>query len=792
MNSVRTLTSLLLGPALLAQGEIKIARPPQVSPDIKTVATTLIKAPMPAPTLPATSSRPTVEVTETAPVSPGTAGTRSALERLLAATDVIGFDRGTGDGAAWACGIDYKVGVTGADWTFIGRPEAGAGRDYPLQFTLRDVAIGGKAVELRPGVLELQERRVAVARGGVTEIIDVRREGAEQSFRFDTLPERGAITVGIEVRGDLEGRDVGDGVLFDGPFGDVAYGEAVAIDAKGARVHAETTFADGRITITVPAEFVATAQLPLVIDPIVTSRSVYSSTWDYEAADIAWDETHQVWALCWQRNYSATDTDVFAVRLNADMSLNVGPITTIDGSTTAWERPRIANNNLADNFLVVAQVSADLVSPYWIGARTLAAGGGTGNQIDVERDGVAGHAAGDKIRPDVAGDPLLVAPTYYTIVWERVWSTNDHDLHCKQSLADGTLRTAAPTILDNTAAMHSNVSISKSAGGGDFEDQRYVVAFQQRFTATDEDIWGAMLTWDGDIVQRHGSNLFPVDTSVANNVHPVASSPSNGNGGRFVLFAYENTSVESGDIEITLTDVQGGLLANAMLGSLQNLSTMVRSWPQVRPTVDTDGCRFAVAYDQLHTGIGTDWNIRVSLVSWLAPTLRCDEEAEYVASTVVPESGVAMASRYSGSGSASTRYGIAFDADSVNSEVHAALYDGVGAGGITMRTAGCGGLVTQVTGRPALGESFTLSLQTQAFAGFLTGPSFPTTVVGLCPLCTIGVGPGPTLSGGQHTIAVPCIPSLVGGGITVQGFAFDGTSCLGQIRAGNAYDIVVQ
>ena len=151
-----------------------------------------------------------------------------------------------------------------------------------------------------------------------------------------------------------------------------------------------------------------------------------------------------------------------------------------------------------------------------------------------------------------------------------------------------------------------------------------------------------------------------------------------------------------------------------------------------------------------------------------------------------------MASRYSGSGSASTRYGIAFDADSVDNEVHAALYDGVGSGGISMRTAGCGGLVTQVTGRPALGESFTLSLQTQAFAGFLTGPSFPATVVGLCPLCTIGVGPGPTLSGGLQTIAVPCIPSLVGGGITVQGFAFDGTSCLGQIRAGNAYDIVVQ
>src|SRR5690606_37200942 len=97
------------------------------------------------------------------------------------------------------------------------------------------------------------------------------------------------------VGSELEGSTHDAGITFSGPLGEVSYGRAMAIDAKGRRQDAPTILVDGTIVIRVPAEFVASASLPLVVDPIVGSLSIVASDQDVHSADAAWDASQNVW-----------------------------------------------------------------------------------------------------------------------------------------------------------------------------------------------------------------------------------------------------------------------------------------------------------------------------------------------------------------------------------------------------------------------------------------------------------------------------------------------------------------
>ena len=151
--------------------------------------------------------------------------------------------------------------------------------------------------------------------------------------------------------------------------------------------------------------------------------------------------------------------------------------------------------------------------------------------------GQPGHLIGNKLYPDVGGDPSPVGPVWYTVVWERVWSASDHDVHCKQVSPNGVLRSAAPTLLENSIANTSHPRIGKSDGrDAGTSSQFWGVVWQRTFSPTDEDIYGTYVSWDG---QPLATGTFAVSIHSGDEHDPVVSSPTDEVGGtRHLLFAW--------------------------------------------------------------------------------------------------------------------------------------------------------------------------------------------------------------------------------------------------------------
>lgn len=688
------------------------------------------------------------------------------------------------DGEHWARGRNWKAGFDANGTQFYAAPADSEQPAPAATLQLQQATVAGKALPLHDAAPTRDDRRIAWSRGSLVETIDVHPHGIEQSFTFASLPQRGELVVTMKV-GTEHGEDLGDGVTFAG--GAIRYTEAVAIDANGDRITAPTQFANGQITIRVPAEFVATAALPLVIDPWVSSTTVAQNTSNLSDPDLAYDASSQTWMVAYELRFAANDTDVYLQPLDAQLA-PLGAPRVVDSSNLVWQQPSIANLNAYNRFLVVAQVSTDDVAPYWIGGRVFDnTGTSVVAQFDIEREGVAGHFQGDKLRPDVGGDPSLVQPTYFTVVWERDLSATDHDIHMKQVAYDGVLRSASPTTLANSGAYQSLPSISKSNGPdrGDASNQKWGVVWQQTFSATDEDVHGCVLTWDGQIVQVAGNNTFPIETSTQNDLWPEVSSPTDEAGvRRFLTVMHRDNS----EIFARGFATDGSTLAPA---NLTQLSTFVPStWPSLRPKVDCDGVRFTVGYDSLYSGSGSDWDVRTTLVGYENGALVIRNEA-LVTGSFAPNFSTRIASVYSGSGARNIRFGLCSERSfSAPYLIEAHLYDAYGPGVPTTRATSCGALTIGVGGSIGIGQTATFTLGTNyPISGFVVG--FPDhNVTPVCPTCVLGVN-GSSVMGTVYPFVLPGDPGFAGLNLSVQGFTFAAGPCLGSVSLSDTIDFTL-
>jgi len=647
--------------------------------------------------------------------------------------------------------------------------------------------VAAQPLVLQPVRQTQRERAIVRDCGAFVETVHVDVGGVEQTFTFTTLPSRGELVISMPIGTELAGTDLGEGIAFASPTTSVSYGEAVAIDANGARVRAETTWAAGEITIRVPAAFVADAKLPLVVDPRVTNTTVRGDTVDLAEPDVAWDETHDVWAVSHQRQYSSTDWDMYVQRLDINLNLVGAPIA-IDFTSNRWQNGRIANLGTYDRFLVVAEVRSSTL-PVKISGRILDATGVLqGTPFDIANVSV------DSIHCDVGGDPAT-APTYWTVVWEHAYSAADHDIYVRQVTSTGTLRGTGATVVQGNSLNQTWPSISKSDGPSPYASQRFTMVYQQTYSASDQDIHGAMLTWDGLLVPVAGNNTFVVDASGFNDVQPEVSSPTliDPAGLRRILAVYERTNSNNGDVVATCFDQAGNWQGSGNISSLEGSSQRL-PWPQRRPTVDSDGTRFAVCYHETFLGTGNDLDTRASLVAATGGALVVQEAAATLGYSGQPEFNVKMASRYSGSGFFSTRYCTANDRDGGASpfSIDAYTYDGYAPGGLATRPTACGALPILASGSTLIGGAVSFDLQAGfALAGYVVG--LPASIpIAPCPGCVLGAD-GSSVIGNLYSLYLPLDPSFAGVTVSVQGFVFAATGpCLGQIRISDTVDVTIQ
>ncbi len=223
----------------------------------------------------------------------------------------------------WGGGRNYKVRFDGG-MTYY--PHVGA--ELPHQpFAWRTTSVRAGATELLTGSA-VPEPTCGPTRcdydfGSFVERYDLQVGGLEQSFVIQERPNAGDLVICGSVTSPLQlaphGAEHGalSLRLADGRA-IVEYGVAVAIDAAGVRTPI-TTATDGKaITLRVPADVVAGATFPLVIDPLLTNVFLESGG-AISDVDVLYETVTDplsdagTW-IVYSRIAAAGDHDIFAKR----------------------------------------------------------------------------------------------------------------------------------------------------------------------------------------------------------------------------------------------------------------------------------------------------------------------------------------------------------------------------------------------------------------------------------------------------------------------------------------------
>jgi hypothetical protein len=278
------------------------------------------------------------------------------------------------DAGLWAAGRDYKVSFHDG---MVFYPYVGPSRAHqPVRWRTTSVRIDGveQLPAGAPAAPQWSDLRCDYALGPVIERYDVRLEGVEQSFVFTRR-----VTGDLVIRGELSTelavpRADGHGALrlalADGTPA-VEYGAAIAIDAAGRSVPVRTSSDGAAITLRVDRDFVATAEFPLVIDPLVRSVLVQSGD-PIGSIDVLHEalSTQGQQARAWivyDRRVAANDDDLWIVRVGNSFSGT--PIVVFSANSTWSDRNgsiALAPDASIEGRTVTAFVTEAPALPAWI------------------------------------------------------------------------------------------------------------------------------------------------------------------------------------------------------------------------------------------------------------------------------------------------------------------------------------------------------------------------------------------------------------------------------------------
>lgn len=703
------------------------------------------------------------------------------------------------DGTLLVAGPGYRARFDrrGAEFTpFLG---SDAERAWPVSFVLAGAAVGGVDLPVAAATPERCGRLVTFARGAADELYELRADGAEQRFVFRSLPARGELCLRIDVDSDLRAEEVADGVLFAGPRGGVHYGLAVAIDAHGERVAMTTYCVDGALELRVPAEFVAAAALPLVVDPLIQPRSMFrNGTTALGNLDLAYDASVGEWIAVWDAAFHANNYDVYAQRLGAGAN-PIGGAIVVEAGATSWRKPRIANLPGGDNFLVVAEAD-DVASSPWIQARKLTIANNSvslGTHFDIARSGQNGAPIGSFTNPDVGGDGVTIG--YWNVVYEY-GAAPDRDIHMRLVGPNGNLVGAQATLLAATAYDERGPRVSKSNGGQNTPSQTWGVLWERRVTLGNgagdfSKVWGALVTWNGSQRSLLGQTSWPVfDTAVEGRGGYDISSPTDEIGGQRYLMAVESrpTATEGHNLFGMVFSHQGLGGAAVDLMHVTSLPFVLTSKDQHSPAIDCDGTRFALTFTHDFSATDTDAYIATYARS-PAGAIVAHEAPIVLGNTTEDEDGTAICSRRSDGGEPGRYLAGLHMLVGTDHQLRAEVYEGLAPGGITWRGSGCGSLVMTAANEPGLGMPVAFHLAgVTGLGGYLAGLPANTAPTP-CPNCTMGTTGDVTLLGSNWTFLVPNNTGIVGVTVAVQGFEIGSSGpCLGQIRASNTADLTIR
>lgn len=288
---------------------------------------------------------------------------------------------GRGPTERWAAGLDFKVRF-GTGVEFFPVLGADAPTNLPLRWETESVRFEANAVkdaasdaeELTGGEprVHAEDWRYELRHGAVTEVYDVGEAGVAQSFvvtqrgaeRAD-LVVTGAITTALEAR--PRGAEHGPLQFFDAVGEEVlSYGAAFALDAGGRKLPITAAFDGARIELRVPSEWLATAEWPVTIDPLLARTTAGGGAFTAGASlnpAMAYDRVNDQYVLGYSRAVSGADRDLYVRVLDAQLNHLALILPVV--FTTDHPRCAVAFAESSDRYVIAAE-SAN-VTDAWIG-----------------------------------------------------------------------------------------------------------------------------------------------------------------------------------------------------------------------------------------------------------------------------------------------------------------------------------------------------------------------------------------------------------------------------------------
>ncbi len=308
------------------------------------------------------------------------------------------------DGSLFGVGVDYQVRFL-AD-RFEWKPILGKAAPHDLPLSMQVTHVGrGELTPVGAATRERRELRVDYVRAELREQLDLRPDGMKQSFVFDRLPAgSGDLIVRTAITTELQPeRAASDGAIaftFPGAGG-LQIGQVLGIDADGHTATGTLRTNGSMLEFVLPAAFVDTAVLPLVLDPLIAAEIVVSAAaTDDRQVDIAHVGT--TYALVYRRFVSATNTDVYVTYVS-DAGV-VGATLGIENFVNvAGDSPRVVASDATANYLAVWNHSGD------IQGRLLIANG-AGSAVSIA------NSANNESQPTAAGG-LLAGNGRVLVAW---------------------------------------------------------------------------------------------------------------------------------------------------------------------------------------------------------------------------------------------------------------------------------------------------------------------------------------------------------------------------------------
>jgi hypothetical protein len=534
-------------------------------------------------------------------------------------------------GAVWIRGATYKSSVATSGAQYIPYLGSEAPRNHPIAFDVRSCVVGG--VELEVAGREVKERGLSLDldRGSFVERWTYAQTQAEQSFHFAALPNRGELTLSIGWSSDLEPSVDDDGFSWSNELGGVRYGRATALDAAGRKLALSTELVGDEIVIVVPAAFVAEAEFPLVVDPIVSTFGVDLTAYDDRYSDCVHDATSGRWLVAYEDAFSAGDYDVYTVALDSAGGYVIGAYA--DNSAEVWANPQVANVNYDDKFLVVAGTGpiASSTGRFIKGRIVGAAGTLTWGAVLT----ISGASPDTNLYPDCGGDPYVFSSSSFLVAWQRDAAAGRQIVY-RNVNTNGSFVQAAPVVLA-TSAGSNYASVSKGNGSA-----AWGVAWSRcPATVTNCDAWYATVDFAGSVSLV--ATPIAATASAENKARPSSRLGSADN--RFVLVNELVVGTDT-DLQLRLMRNDGTVLSTKLFSELEG---RVLSGDYGLASIDADGSRFVLAY----TLQGATDNTYVAALGIVGNELVLAEESRAlgVSSTDNEENAVA-ASRWSSGGAA--------------------------------------------------------------------------------------------------------------------------------------------